>query len=101
MFSVTVFKVATLPFGALDPDWTSLAVQVSTEIGVVLQLAMGWQNLLETPLVVAQRRPFIEIGGHPADRDRGINGRTSARYFPSVLRKNCRAGLKRAKLRPI
>src|SRR6266851_9015502 len=73
-------------FGALDPDRTFLAVQVTAKIGVVLQLAIEWQNLFKTPLFVASRHPLVEVSGYPADSDRGVDGRTATSNFPSVKR---------------
>jgi len=60
-------------------------VQVTTEINVMLQLAIEWQHLRKAPFVVAQRRPLIEIGGRSAVRDRRVNSRTAARYFPAGI----------------
>src|SRR5271167_4051420 len=64
--------------GAFDPDWAALAMQVTAEIDVALQLAMKWQDPFKAPFVVAERCPLREIGRYPADRDRRVYRRTPA-----------------------
>src|SRR5260370_25008885 len=45
----------------LDPDRSADSMKIAACVAIVFELAMERQDLLEAPLAIAPRRPFVEI----------------------------------------
>ena len=63
---------------AADRDRAAAPVQLRRALRVVFQPAEVRQHLRPAPLVVAQRRPLVVVGGHAAQRDRGVDSGRAA-----------------------
>src|SRR5271166_2450932 len=58
--------------GPLDPDRSPHSMKIAACIAIVFELAMERQDLLEAPLAIAPRRPFVEVLRCPAQRDMAV-----------------------------
>jgi len=68
---------------AAHPDRAVVTVKVGRpEVEVVLHLAIVGQDLVESPAVVAHRRPRLEILRHAAQKDLGVD-RARAAHDPA------------------
>ena len=69
-----------------DPYRSADPVKIALRIAIIFELAMERQDLLEAPLAITPRRPFVEILRRAAQRYMSVDGRAAARHLAARVR---------------